>query len=366
MPKIHANTQAFQSVYINPTAEKWQDRIILHDPVFSDEISGVIALKSYRLEDCLGFVLSAPVSRIRYFRDKVKKADKKEEWGKLAPQVIMDRLVRLVDEIGGTITYMQNKKNGNPKENIDGVKSPHKYVPKKKKQGKSVNLLESETPIKEKEVDATSRKIYSPAVKTYPEGLNESGKLMWDKLLKENADEIYSEEDTSDRWKKALYFFDKACSSLNVSPYKVVASTDTLVIKENMLRSIYEGKKEIQNIRAMIDNKRLLDRHYKLAIEDIRVYDDSVFVIGSFIFKLLAGTEPTEALAGLENTLSFNRNTVKNIDDRTAITLSYENPYTVKGYLSYSLPREEVTRLLGTDKSNQIKCGLINAVKMMM
>lgn len=360
----HANTQAFQSVYINPIAEKWQDRIILHDPIFQDEISGVIALKSYRLEECLGFVLNAPLSRIRYFRDKVKKADQKEEWGKLDPQVILERLIRLVDEIGGTITYMQNRKEGTPKENIEGEKSPHKYKPKKVKKGKSINLLD--TPVDEKEIGASNRKIYSPAVRVYPEGLTESGKLLWDRLLKETSDDIYQEEDTDDRWKKALYFFDKTCSSLKVSPFKVKASTDATTIKENMLRSIYEGKQEIKGIQNMLDVSGVLDRNYKLSIDDIQIMGDDVFVVGSFIFKLLANTDSHQILSGIKDTVSFNRNVIKAVDTRTAITLSMDSQYTVKGHLSYNLFRSEAKALLGTDNDGQIRCGLVNAVKKYM
>jgi hypothetical protein len=163
-----ANTQAFQSVYINPKAEKWEDRIVFHDPIFQDEISGVIALKSYRLEDCLGFVLNAPISRIRYFRDKVKKGDKKEGWGKLKPDQILNKLKAIVDEIGGTITYLQNKIKGAPKEKIDGDKPKGKFKPKKVKKGKSIGLLkylagyarsERVIPDKEKEVCKKLRKI---------------------------------------------------------------------------------------------------------------------------------------------------------------------------------------------------------------
>jgi hypothetical protein len=374
---IHSNTQAFQSVYVNPDAKKWQDRIVIHDPIFSDEISGVVALKSYRLEDCLGFVLNAPISRIRLFRSNVKKADQNDQLGKEEPSAIMDTLLKMVEEIGGTITYLQNKKEGTPKENPEGEKPKGEFKPKKAKKGKSINFFDPITkrqlvkkgpqyfdpslPTMEKEIDAANQKIYSPAVKVYPMGLTENGKTLWNETLDKIGKDIYQLDDTGERWERALYAFDKTCTEANMNPYKVQILTDTENIKAKMVAALTNGRFEIQNIYNELES--CVEKKTRFSIEDVKVMGDTAFIIGSCRFKLLAKLDPEKALASIsEGKITFKQNVVKEIDNRTAITLTPDKPYTLRACLSYGMPIKEAILLLGTDKPNQIRCGLIKII----
>jgi hypothetical protein len=355
--RTFANTQAFQSVYINPNAEKWEDRIVLHDPIFQDEISGVIALKSYRLEDCLGFVLNAPISRIRYFRDTVKKGDKKEGWGKLKPNQILKKLTLLVDEIGGKITYLQNKVKGAPKEKIDGDKPKGKFKPKKVKKGKSIGLLkylagyarsERVIPDKEKEVCVASRRIYSPGVGVYPEGIIDAGKVVWDKLLYTIYSDLYTEEDTYKRWQIALYGFDKKCEELNLHPYKVSCG-DVLKIKENMLSSLSRAKKEILSVYRIFDNEGIVDRMSKIKMEKVFIDDTDVVLIGNYEFKL-------------KDSISIDMPMQRELDGRTSISFDFTAPKVIAS-VYYTLPIIEAETLLGTTSPIKLVHGLHRFVK---
>ena len=352
-----ANTQAFQSVYINPKAEKWEDRIVLHDPIFQDEISGVIALKSYRLEDCLGFVLNAPISRIRYFRDTVKKGDKKEGWGKLEPEQILKKLTLLVDEIGGKITYLQNKVKGTPKEKIDGDKPNDKFKPKSIKKGKSIGLLkyllgyarcERVIPDKEKEVCVAGRRIYSPGVGVYPEGIIPAGKIIWDRLLYTIASDLYTEEDTYKRWQIALYGFDKKCEELNLQPYRV-SFADALKIKENILSSLSRAKKEILSVYRIFDNDGIADRMSKIKMEKVFIDGTDVVLIGSYKFNL-------------KDNLEVDMPMQRELDGRTSISFDFTAPKIIAS-VSYTLPIVEAETLLGTTSPLKLVHGLHRFVK---
>ena len=55
--RLVANEQAFQSIYLDPKPSSWEGRIVFHDPIFEDEIPGVIALKSLEMENLIGLVV---------------------------------------------------------------------------------------------------------------------------------------------------------------------------------------------------------------------------------------------------------------------------------------------------------------------
>ena len=232
---VLANTQVFQSIYINPIEEKWQNRIVFHDPIFPEEIPCVITLKSYRLENCIGLVVSAPLSRVRYFRKAVEENDKEEKWGKLNPKDILEKLKEIVSEIGGTVVYIQNEnKRSNivPKEEIERVDKDNTHTKKIKpknqsKQGKAAGGYE----------------IYAPSVDVFPININASAKGTWNTLVTGFAEKLYEIPDNQKRWNTACYWFEKICQEQNIPPYTNC----------NALEEVVLAKKELNNLFFKID-----------------------------------------------------------------------------------------------------------------
>lgn len=107
-----ANEQHFQSVYLDLATKDWKKCIVFHDPVYEQETPGVVALKSLRLEDTYGFVVSAPVEVLKQFRARVKEIDAKIELGKQEPEKILSKLLETAKAMNMTLSYVQNGKQG--------------------------------------------------------------------------------------------------------------------------------------------------------------------------------------------------------------------------------------------------------------
>lgn len=105
--RVEANEQVFQSVYIDPIADEWQNKIVFHKEIYEHETPGVIALKSLRLEDKYGLVLAAPSSTLKEFRKYFEELDEDEHIGRLSPAQILDVLIAEAESFGITITYVQ-------------------------------------------------------------------------------------------------------------------------------------------------------------------------------------------------------------------------------------------------------------------
>jgi hypothetical protein len=112
--KTTANEQHFQSVYLDLGAKDWKKRIVFHDPVYEQETPGVVALKSLRLEETFGFVVSAPKETLKQYRDRVKAMDKDLELGKQDPEKILSKLLETAKSMGMTLNYVQSGKEGAP------------------------------------------------------------------------------------------------------------------------------------------------------------------------------------------------------------------------------------------------------------
>lgn len=354
MSKITSNTQSFQSIYINPDAKRWQDRIVFHEPLFADEMSGVIALKSYRLEDCSGLVVNAPASRLRYFRDCVKKTDSAEQWGKLELPQIMDNLTQLAQQVGGTIVYVQDRAKA-PKTKIDGEPMPKTDKKKKVKRGKSAGGV---MPDVEREISGTARSIYSPSMGVYLANISTAGKRLWNRFLSEAAvtEQVSSIEDTRERWNYVTKEYETMCVQLSI--YKTEVLSSAIEIRDRMALAIKKGQRELLNVYHNLEVSNLVERKTKLTFNDVKILGDSVFVISSCAFNLKGEREPQEVLASVKNKVVFERSVLKRVDERTSLTFREERPYILTSYLSYSLPMQEATHLFGNDP-NKIRLGLI-------
>ena len=101
------NEVGYQSLYLNPAAERWEDRIVFHDPIADHEMAGVAALKSLRLEKMSGLVVAGPKPQLRRVRQLVADADKAEHWGALSEQDILQRLLSCFADHDLEVVYRQ-------------------------------------------------------------------------------------------------------------------------------------------------------------------------------------------------------------------------------------------------------------------
>jgi len=102
---------SYQSVYLDQKTDKWQEKIVFHDPIFEEETTGIIALKSLRLENTIGFVVAAPLPMLRRYREEAKKIDSDGKLGQKDDREILDVLTALAVKLGIELVYLQNPHN---------------------------------------------------------------------------------------------------------------------------------------------------------------------------------------------------------------------------------------------------------------
>jgi hypothetical protein len=98
----------YQSLYLDTAATRWTHTIVLHTPVFPKEPTAVVVLQCSRLEKFPGMVISGPIPLLRGFANDLKKIDSKEEWGKLEPSQIVEKIWDLASDLDLMVTYSQN------------------------------------------------------------------------------------------------------------------------------------------------------------------------------------------------------------------------------------------------------------------
>jgi hypothetical protein len=388
--KIIANEQSYQSIYINPYADNWQEVIVFHEPIFDDEIPGVIALKSLRLEKCLGFVLAAPKSRLRYFREKIKDFDSKESLGKKQPREILKQLLLLSEEIGGTVVYIQNEYIEEPKENLKGIKAPEKKKkdpkrvesPKSKQQQEADSFFDPLTkrqlvtkgpqyfdpslPSMDKEVDkvdvavlfscsASLQRMYSPSTENYPEDLSMSNLPIWQRVSAKFK--IFEYEDTLSRWKLVRSQYEKQCAELEIAPYKLISIVDIDGIKESLQNRVGFAFKSLQNIFPQQSGPTQI----RLRVIDAIVSDEDIKVICQTSTDTVRG-----AVANIFQNHGFKyavtgskKNLTRQYDNRTNITLTEQDKYLIASIV-YTLPLKEGQLLLETTDKNKLKLGIMS------
>jgi len=399
MKNIIASDQSYQSIYINSNADNWQEAIVFHEPIFDDEIPGVIALKSLRLEDCLGFVLAAPKSRLRYFREKIKDLDANEQLGKKKPRDILNRLLQLSEEIDGTVVYIQEENLGVPKEHIDGTKPPEKKKkePKFKKSNKSKQQQQTDSffdPLTKRELvtkgpqyfdpslpsmdkvekqisrgkalNASLQLIQSPDIDMYPDSINEANTPIWNDAIAIIKTDGFPCEDNKNRWVLVCRIYEDLCKQLELRPYKIKALTDIDVdeIKNDIRGRMGFAAKTLQTI--LPSEKEPIQ--IKLRLKDVVMDNDSVHIISNASYKSSDGNAVLSAISndhGFKYAItSVCKNVIKQLDSRTNITISALRG-TIIAYVTYTLPLKEAERLLAfnTNDPEKIRFGVMNIYK---
>ena len=402
---ILANNQAYQSIYINPEATNWQETIVFHDPIFDDEIPGVVALKSLRLENCLGFVLGAPKNRIRYFREKVKDLDTEEQLGQKQPRDILKRLLLLADEIGGTVVYIQQEQIEEPQENIDGIKGPEKKSkkdPKKKGNTKTKQQQETdsffdpltkrklvvhgpqcfddslptidtaETSAKVLKVFADSRQqnIVSPDSGAYPDNLNPANTTIWDNVIKLHHTQIHAKGNNKDKWLLAKASYEYGCNKIGVRPYTVALIHNKEKIKQDIKQRVSVASNLLQQICNTISEKGFTkSNETKLKLSDVLIKEDCLQVVTNLNLILIddVGSSALDAVQSkydFQYAITKNKNILKQLDARTNITLT-EYPWCIEANVIYDLPFKDAEKLFdsSTEDKSKLRLGVIGLFK---
>lgn len=102
----------YQSIYLNPHAPEWQNRIIFIDPIFDSEVRAIMTLKVMKLENTWCYVYSGLKSSIESFRDAAEEMDTSEHLGEESQDFIMSALDALAKEYNLSLVYKRNIGDG--------------------------------------------------------------------------------------------------------------------------------------------------------------------------------------------------------------------------------------------------------------
>ena len=116
--KITANEQVFQTIYTNPEAKDWSEKIVFVEPYFESLPPAVIQLKTVKHDAKYGIVISGSESDIQSYRSKIEDYDNEHKLGSYADEEILNNLVTIAKEdMNLTLEYIQKGENAEqPKE----------------------------------------------------------------------------------------------------------------------------------------------------------------------------------------------------------------------------------------------------------
>ena len=127
-----ATEEYFQSIYLNAKTKNIDDKIVFHRPLFESLTTGIICLKSLRLESCLGLVLQAPKSILKSFGEKILESDKDKSISKRPVGEIFEKLKNEALQSGIAIVYEQRPDLENTAAAIDlSEGNPRPWAPQK-------------------------------------------------------------------------------------------------------------------------------------------------------------------------------------------------------------------------------------------
>lgn len=107
--KILANEQAFQSIYLNPHADSWEDKIVFLEPLFDTLPPAQMVLKTLRFEDKSGIVLSGPKASLLKLKEHIYNADTQSSIGKSSDEDILKYLAEIALEKGLSVELVRSK-----------------------------------------------------------------------------------------------------------------------------------------------------------------------------------------------------------------------------------------------------------------
>ena len=384
--KLTANEQSFQAIYLDPDAKDWKDRIVFHEPIYQDEMPGVIALKSLELENLIGLVVAAPLNVLRHFRELVHDSDHAKGWGQEDAATIIAKLVKAAKDLGAVIAYEQlgNEVPNVPPELIpEGESSEedepgdeaHFFDPLTKRRivqkgphyfDPSLVTLED---VEKKLARRSKQKAYqrnkpkNPGLNAYPENITDVGQRVWDETIPQHEKDIYKYQTPVERWKYANYVYETKCNELGISAYKSYPNTNPSDIIQK-LKSSKEQAWDMMTAVLINLKKRGISRRKpsREVAFDVRQMGDNNFYLTTSRFLELDGLgtihQVLDLLAKKHNFyLAKTRmsNGFKPINNMTKITVSEsKKPQRIILYTTYIIPPKEAGILCNNEKSINI------------
>lgn len=120
---IGASEQIFQTIYLDPHSAQ---RIVFILPLFNTEPPGVIALRSLRLENVTGCVITGTLEKLRQFRTQAQ-AIEETDWlvGEPTDQELMKMICKEAGQWDLQLCYLQVDGKTQAQANIGEALSPH-------------------------------------------------------------------------------------------------------------------------------------------------------------------------------------------------------------------------------------------------
>lgn len=267
-----ANEQSFQSIYLDPSTDNWQERIVFHDPIFDDEMPGVIALKSLELEDLIGVVIAAPRNVLRNFREQVKERDVNEKWGAEDAATIIAKIVKLAKEMGAVISYEQLGQAVTKQRDPEAAEEDeaHFFDPATQRQivKKGPHYFDPSLPtVKDVEDLQSKRSAQSskgnptnPGIGVYPNDITDEGKGIWDKMMSDHQVRIFKYPANKRRWDFANYLYDMACTIRGIHPYVLRHEDRPSAVLEKLKSSNAQALDILEAVAMSISKQGLLSR----------------------------------------------------------------------------------------------------------
>jgi len=380
---IYANDQSFQSIYLDLNADDWNDVIVFHEPMFDDEIPGVIALKSFRLEDCIGFVLAAPRNILRHYKEKVKDLDKEQRWGKLDTQKIIDNMISLAVEMGCTVSY---KQLGEYDKNTDKAdlgffdpvtkrriveKGPHHFDPSLV----TLEDVEEETKDRQTETDreleGASTRIYSPSTYSFPKGISQEGKSLWRQIMDRYREQIYSHESCKKRWEVARFLYDSYCKKIGIEPFRVKPKYVPSEIIKKLTGSNTKVRDYLDLVHhALYGNKFVGSKIGPEKVKEVKLQGDYYFLITTREVALEGLATANKVIDFLESEFNFELlkteklSAYTKVDGHTILTYSEDKakPRHMQINITFGVLTDDAQTLYDLKESSKIQLALLNAL----
>lgn len=383
---INANEQSFQSIYLEPSPKTWQERIVFHDPVFQDEIPGVVALKSLELENLIGLVIAAPLNVLRHFRELVYETDRAEGWGQEDAATIIAKIVKTAKGLGAVIVYEQlggEVPNVRPEDIPDGdeageggeaayffdpltkrkivEKGPHYFDP-------TLVTLEDVTK-KTSDRYEKSEAVTNPGIASYPKNITDVGRKVWDDIISGKEVDIFKYQSRKKRWEYAKYIYETECSRIGVPDYRPFTATNPAVIFKKLKSSQQQIKHLLETVLLGLEQRGLSRQAPTRDLAfDVRRMDDNNFYLTTCKSLPLEGTADAGlVLKYLTDEHNFYKaktqtnNGYKPVNETTKLTFSEDRnkPNHLKIYTIYLLTDKEAEIISKTKDSDKIKYGLM-------
>ena len=196
----------FQSLYFDPSAPE-ADRVVLHDPLLDDLVSGIIALKSLKLEDRDGIVVAGTAPFLTLFRKKLEALNPK------SLSALVQALKALINPLNLKVAYGQG------------------------------SLLDLK-----RQVASVAEASYrgKPSVSNQPRAVSDFGKEAWETIMKSYQPLFEKLNLPRDKWDSALTMLGDYSHSRKRSAY----SLDVLPSRKHLLEDFCDRDVRAKSVLA--------------------------------------------------------------------------------------------------------------------